>query len=87
MNAGTVLISGAGIAGSTLAFWLRAAGFESTLIEHARELRTGGYVIDIWEARLRHRRTHGSPQPAERSTPSPTKPRSSPAPCALTRNR
>jgi hypothetical protein len=39
----------AGIAGSTLGFWLRAAGFESTLIEHASELRTGGYVIDFWE--------------------------------------
>ena len=29
-------------------FWLKAAGFEPTLIEHARELRTGGYVIDFW---------------------------------------
>ena len=44
----TVLISGAGIAGPTLAFWLRAAGFEPTLIERAPELRTGGYVIDFW---------------------------------------
>jgi 2-polyprenyl-6-methoxyphenol hydroxylase-like FAD-dependent oxidoreductase len=44
----TVLISGAGIAGPTLAFWLRAAGFEPTLIEHAPGLRTGGYVIDFW---------------------------------------
>jgi 2-polyprenyl-6-methoxyphenol hydroxylase-like FAD-dependent oxidoreductase len=44
----TVLISGAGIAGPTLAFWLRAAGFEPTLIEHAPALRTGGYVIDFW---------------------------------------
>ena len=48
MTAGTVLISGGGIAGPTLAFWLKAAGFEPTLIEHARELRTGGYVIDFW---------------------------------------
>jgi 2-polyprenyl-6-methoxyphenol hydroxylase-like FAD-dependent oxidoreductase len=44
----TVLISGAGIAGPTLAFWLRAAGFEPTLIERAPHLRTGGYVIDFW---------------------------------------
>ena len=44
----TVLISGAGIAGPTLAFWLEAAGFEATLIEHAPALRTGGYVIDFW---------------------------------------
>ena len=43
-----VLISGAGIAGPTLAFWLRAAGFQPTLIERAPELRTGGYVIDFW---------------------------------------
>jgi 2-polyprenyl-6-methoxyphenol hydroxylase-like FAD-dependent oxidoreductase len=48
MKAGTVLISGAGIAGPTLAFWLKTAGFEPTLIEHAPELRTGGYVIDFW---------------------------------------
>jgi 2-polyprenyl-6-methoxyphenol hydroxylase-like FAD-dependent oxidoreductase len=48
MKAGTVLISGAGVAGPTLAFWLKAAGFEPTLIEHAPELRTGGYVIDFW---------------------------------------
>ncbi|HMM91213.1 FAD-binding domain [Bradyrhizobium sp.] len=44
----TVLISGAGIAGPTLAFWLRAAGFEPTLIERVPHLRTGGYVIDFW---------------------------------------
>src|ERR1700751_3748249 len=44
----TVLISGAGIAGPTLAFWLKAAGFEPTLIERAPRLRTGGYVIDFW---------------------------------------
>jgi 2-polyprenyl-6-methoxyphenol hydroxylase-like FAD-dependent oxidoreductase len=44
----TVLISGAGIAGPTLAFWLKAAGFEPTLIERASALRTGGYVIDFW---------------------------------------
>jgi len=43
-----VLISGAGIAGPTLAFWLRAAGFEPTLVERAPALRTGGSVIDFW---------------------------------------
>ena len=48
MTAKTVLISGAGIGGPTLAFWLQAAGFEPTLIEHAAILRTGGYVIDFW---------------------------------------
>jgi 2-polyprenyl-6-methoxyphenol hydroxylase-like FAD-dependent oxidoreductase len=44
----TVLISGAGIAGPTLAFWLKAAGFEPTLIEQSTGLRAGGYVIDFW---------------------------------------
>ncbi len=48
MNAKTVLISGIGIAGLTLAFWLKAAGFEPTLIERAAALRTSGYVIDFW---------------------------------------
>ena len=48
MTAKTVLISGAGIGGPTLAFWLQAAGFEPTLIEQAAVLRTGGYVIDFW---------------------------------------
>jgi 2-polyprenyl-6-methoxyphenol hydroxylase-like FAD-dependent oxidoreductase len=48
MNDKTVLISGAGIGGPTLAFWLKAAGFEPTLIEIAPALRAGGYVIDFW---------------------------------------
>lgn len=42
------MISGAGIAGPTLAYWLRVAGFEPTLVECAPALRTGGYVIDFW---------------------------------------
>lgn len=44
----TVLISGVGIAGPTLAFWLKAGGFQPTLIDHAPKLRSGGYVIDFW---------------------------------------
>ena len=44
----TILISGAGIAGPTLGFWLKTAGFEPTLIERAPALRAGGYVIDFW---------------------------------------
>lgn len=48
MDDRTVLISGAGIAGPTLAFWLNAAGFKPTLVEHAPTLRTGGYVVDFW---------------------------------------
>ncbi|RUZ19781.1 FAD-binding domain [Mesorhizobium sp. M7A.F.Ca.US.003.02.2.1] len=48
MANGTVLISGGGIAGPALAFWLAAGGFRPTLIERAPHLRTGGYVIDFW---------------------------------------
>jgi 2-polyprenyl-6-methoxyphenol hydroxylase-like FAD-dependent oxidoreductase len=45
-----VLISGAGIAGPTLAYWLAHYGFEPTIIEAAPRLRTGGYLIDFWGA-------------------------------------
>lgn len=43
-----VLISGMGIAGPALAYWLQAGGFKPTLVERAPALRTGGYVIDFW---------------------------------------
>jgi 2-polyprenyl-6-methoxyphenol hydroxylase-like FAD-dependent oxidoreductase len=43
-----VIINGAGIAGPTLAYWLRRGGHEVVLIEAAPQLRTGGYVIDFW---------------------------------------
>lgn len=43
-----VLISGAGVAGPTLAFWLSRYGIEPTIIEKAPRLRTGGYIIDFW---------------------------------------
>jgi len=43
-----VLISGAGIAGPTLAYWLDSFGFDTTIVEEAPRLRTGGYVIDFW---------------------------------------
>ncbi len=45
-----ILISGAGIAGPTLAYWLVRYGMEPTLVEKAPILRTGGYVIDFWGA-------------------------------------
>lgn len=48
MTAKNVLISGVGIAGPTLAYWLKKAGFEPTLVEHAPTLRSGGYVVDFW---------------------------------------
>jgi 2-polyprenyl-6-methoxyphenol hydroxylase-like FAD-dependent oxidoreductase len=45
-----ILISGAGIAGPTLAYWLARYGMEPTLIEQAPTLRTGGYIIDFFGA-------------------------------------
>jgi 2-polyprenyl-6-methoxyphenol hydroxylase-like FAD-dependent oxidoreductase len=45
-----ILISGAGIGGPTLAYWLGRYGFEPTIVEKAPRLRTGGYVIDFWGA-------------------------------------
>ncbi|HYY30312.1 MAG TPA: FAD-binding domain [Chthoniobacterales bacterium] len=44
----SVLISGMGIAGPALAYWLTVHGFKTTLVEIAPHLRTGGYVIDFW---------------------------------------
>jgi 2-polyprenyl-6-methoxyphenol hydroxylase-like FAD-dependent oxidoreductase len=44
----SVLISGAGIAGPTLACWLACYGFKPTLVERAPRIREGGYVIDFW---------------------------------------
>lgn len=43
-----IAISGAGIAGPTLAYWLERTGHEVLLVEAAPTLRTGGYVIDFW---------------------------------------
>ncbi|MET7472130.1 FAD-dependent monooxygenase [Micromonospora sp. NPDC005686] len=48
----TVLISGAGIAGLTLAHWLRRHGFTPTVVERSAELRDGGYKVDIRGAAL-----------------------------------
>ncbi len=50
MNNKNVLISGAGIAGTTLAFWLKKFGFNPTIIEVAPRLREGGYAIDFMGA-------------------------------------
>jgi 2-polyprenyl-6-methoxyphenol hydroxylase-like FAD-dependent oxidoreductase len=43
----SVLISGAGLAGLTVAYWLKRYGFVPTLVERHPALRTGGYKIDI----------------------------------------
>jgi 2-polyprenyl-6-methoxyphenol hydroxylase-like FAD-dependent oxidoreductase len=43
----TVLISGGGIAGLTLAYWLHHHGLQPTIIEQAPKLRPEGYGIDF----------------------------------------
>ncbi|GAA0234406.1 FAD-dependent monooxygenase [Cryptosporangium japonicum] len=43
----SVLVSGASIAGPTVAYWLRRYGFDVTIVEKADALRGGGYPIDI----------------------------------------
>lgn len=50
LNNKNVLISGAGIAGVTLAFWLKKFGFNPTIIEISPTLREGGYAIDFMGA-------------------------------------
>jgi 2-polyprenyl-6-methoxyphenol hydroxylase-like FAD-dependent oxidoreductase len=42
-----VLISGAGIAGPTLAYWLVRRGFEATVVERARGRRSSGSPVDV----------------------------------------
>jgi 2-polyprenyl-6-methoxyphenol hydroxylase-like FAD-dependent oxidoreductase len=42
-----VLISGASVAGPTLAYWLRRYGFNVTVVEQAPAPRTGGQAIDL----------------------------------------
>lgn len=42
-----ILISGAGIAGLTLAYWLKQYGFIPTIVEKHPTLRTEGYKLDI----------------------------------------
>jgi 2-polyprenyl-6-methoxyphenol hydroxylase-like FAD-dependent oxidoreductase len=47
MSNQTVLISGAGIAGPTLAYWLARHGFHPTVVEHAAALRSSGSPVDV----------------------------------------
>ncbi|MFG2347025.1 FAD-dependent monooxygenase [Streptomyces phaeochromogenes] len=44
---GTVLVSGASIAGPAVAFWLQRYGFTVTVVEKSTGLRGGGYPIDV----------------------------------------
>lgn len=43
----TILISGASIAGPTLAYWLKRYGFTPTVVERAPQVREGGYPVDV----------------------------------------
>ena len=47
MGVQTVLISGAGIAGPTLAWWLARHGLRPTVVEHAASLRSSGSPVDV----------------------------------------
>lgn len=47
MNNRTVLISGGGIAGTTLAYWLARRGFAPTVVERAADLRSSGSPVDV----------------------------------------
>src|SRR5215471_2652686 len=47
-----VLISGAGPAGLTAAYWLRRYGYSPTIVERAPSLLVGGYKIDVRGAAL-----------------------------------
>ena len=43
-----ILICGGGIAGLTIAYWLKKFGFRPTIVEKAPAIREGGYMIDFW---------------------------------------
>ncbi len=43
-----IAINGCGIAGPTLAWWLRHHGHTPVLFERAAALRRGGYLVDFW---------------------------------------
>ena len=47
MNAPTVLISGAGLAGPSLAYWLSESGYRVVVLELADGIRPGGQTVDL----------------------------------------
>ena len=57
-----IAISGAGVAGAALAYWLHRTGHTPTLIEQAPKFRTGGYMIDFWGVGYRVARHMGIEQ-------------------------
>lgn len=48
-----ILISGASVAGPSLAFWLSRFGFQPTVVESAPAVRPGGYAVDFRGAAMR----------------------------------
>ncbi|MEV4612584.1 FAD-dependent monooxygenase [Kitasatospora sp. NPDC049258] len=47
MESTEILVSGGGIAGPALAYWLRRAGFAVTVVERAPAPRPGGQTVDL----------------------------------------
>lgn len=47
MGGRTALISGSGIAGATLAYWLARNGYRATVVERAGALRSSGSPVDV----------------------------------------
>jgi 2-polyprenyl-6-methoxyphenol hydroxylase-like FAD-dependent oxidoreductase len=47
MTTREILISGAGIAGTAVAYWLREAGYAVTVVERAPAPRQGGQTVDL----------------------------------------
>jgi 2-polyprenyl-6-methoxyphenol hydroxylase-like FAD-dependent oxidoreductase len=47
-----VLISGASVAGPTLAYWLLRRGFDVTVVERVPQLRSGGHGVDFRGAQI-----------------------------------
>src|ERR671910_105746 len=44
-----ILISGAGVAGPVLAYWLKRYGFDPTVVERSPEIhKAGGHAVDLW---------------------------------------
>ncbi|MCD0444010.1 FAD-dependent monooxygenase [Glycomyces sp. A-F 0318] len=60
-----VLISGASVAGTALAYWLREQGLTPVVVERAPALRRGGQAVDVRGAALRVLRRMGL-EPAAR---------------------
>ncbi|WP_223691012.1 FAD-dependent oxidoreductase [Leifsonia poae] len=47
MRERSILLSGAGIAGSTLAYWLARRGFDVTVVERSQGVRSSGNPVDV----------------------------------------